>query len=517
MAPLREELHERPVVLRLDNISKQFLGTFALDGVSLEVRRGEILALLGGNGSGKSTLVKVLAGVHIAEDGGTIQRGRDEPVATKDWSVKHSKDAGLLFVHQSLGLFPGSTVAENIAFGRGFEQTFGGAIDWAKTRSRAAALIERFEIAADPNQLIEELRPADQTMVAIARALQDQEDDDAAVLFLDEPTASLPVSEVEVLHAALRRYAEAGQTIVYISHRLDEVQNLADRVVVLKDARKVADLPTSDTTTSKLAELITGLAPVPEQAVEARLDRGDIVLSVQGLRSAPLEAVTLDLHRGELLGVAGLLGSGRTELLRCLFGDRAHTGEILLGGRPLDLRSVSGAMASGVAHVPEDRMRDAAFVEQSVLFNLSVSRIGAYWRGLRLRAKRERADGDEAISRYGVKTAGPDVAIATLSGGNQQKVILARWLARRPTLLLLDEPTQGVDIGARQEIYSLIRDAAEDGTSVIVVSSDYEELAAVCDRVLVLAGGRIVAEVERADLSSHRLTQLTYESVEAAS
>jgi ribose transport system ATP-binding protein len=509
---------QRPAVLSLSNVSKKFLGTYALRDVSMDIGRGEILALLGGNGSGKSTLIKILAGVHQAEPGGVIERLGLDAVGSDEWSVRHSHDARLLFVHQSLGLFPGTTVAENLALGRGFETRGPGAINWRRTRSRAETLIERFEIRADPDQLIDELGPADRTMVAIARALQDQEGDDQAVLFLDEPTASLPAAEVEVLHAALRRYAEAGQTIVYVSHRLDEVQGLADRVIVLKDGAKVADLPTNETTTGMLAELITGLTEDASGVEETNeVVRGDVLLSVRELTSPPLHSVSFDLYKGELLGVAGLLGSGRTELLRCLFGDRPFGGEVLLDGRPLEPRNVLKAMRSGVAHVPENRVADAMFPEQSIVFNLSISRVAEYWRGLRLRSKPEVSDARQAVDEFLVKTAGTDVAIATLSGGNQQKVILARWLARKPTLLLLDEPTQGVDIGARQEIYGLIRAATARGTAVIVVSSDYEELSAVCDRVVVIRDGRITQDVPRAQLNARHLTHITYEGREEVS
>jgi ribose transport system ATP-binding protein len=507
-----------PAVLSLSNVSKKFLGTYALRDVSMDIRRGEILALLGGNGSGKSTLIKILAGVHQAEPGGVIERLGQDAVGSDEWSVRHSREAGLLFVHQSLGLFPGTTVAENIALGRGFETLRARTINWKRTRGRAETLIERFEIRAHPDQLIDELGPADRTMVAIARALQDQEDDNHAVLVLDEPTASLPTAEVEVLHAALRRYAEAGQTIVYVSHRLDEVQGLADRVVVLKDGSKVADLPTKETSTRRLAELITGLTEESQAADEAHeAVSEDVLLAVRELTSPPLHLVSFDLHRGELLGVAGLLGSGRTELLRCLFGDRPFGGEVILDGQPLKPGNVMDAMNMGVAHVPENRVADAMFAEQSIVFNLSISRVAEYWKGLRLRSKPEESDARDAIDEFLVKTAAPDVAIATLSGGNQQKVILARWLARKPALLLLDEPTQGVDIGARQEIYTLIRTATAVGTAVIVVSSDYEELSAVCDRVIVIRDGRISQEVPRAQLSASHLTHITYEGHEEVS
>ncbi|MEH3067008.1 MAG: sugar ABC transporter ATP-binding protein [Aeromicrobium erythreum] len=498
-------------VLSVKGLSKSFLGNRALVDVDLEVRRGEILALLGGNGSGKSTLIKVLAGVHQADDGGTIGRLDGHPVGVADWSARRSREAGLLFVHQSLGLFPGLTVAENMAIGHGFPMAAPGVIARGRMRRRAAALVERFEIAADPDQLVETLRPADQTMVAIARALQDQEDDDAAVLFLDEPTASLPVAEVEVLHRALRRYAAAGQTIVYVSHRLDEVQQLADRVVVLKDGVKVADLPTTETSPVRLAELITGLDVTPK-ARTAPTHGDDVVLRVRDLRAAPLDGVSFDLRRGEVLGIAGLLGSGRTELLRSLFGHRPFEGTVELCGAPFTASRIARAMALGVAYVPEDRAVEAAFGEQSILENLSIGRLGDFWRGLRLRRRAEREAATASAAEFLVKAASIDQPLATLSGGNQQKVVLARWLARRPSLILLDEPTQGVDVGARREIYSLVRRATEQGASVVVVSSDMEELAAACDRVLVLHGGRIVGELGHAALSSSSLTSLLYQN-----
>lgn len=498
------------MVLRASGISKTFAGTRVLRDAALEVRRGQVHALLGGNGSGKSTLVKVLAGVYRADPGGAIEMG-GESIAADSWNVSDAKTRGLHFVHQDPAVFGQLTVAENIAIGRGFKTGLGGRIDWRAQRRRAAEIIDRFSIPATPDTPVAALRPADRTMVAIARALQDQEGAHDGVLVLDEPTASLPVSEVDILLAALRRYAQAGQTIVYVSHRLSEVLDLADVVTVLRDGDVVSSRPVPGLTEPALVEMIVGrpLAQVfPEPPHNE--DR-EVVLRVRGLAAGPLRSVDLDLHRGEILGIAGLLGSGRSELLRALFGDLPRTdGEVVLNGAPYAPARPSQAMRAGVVMVPEDRGAEAMFTDLSVRENLSAAVVSRYWSRGRLRHGRERSEARSLVAQFGVRPATDAPPVGTLSGGNQQKVVMARWLRCEPTVLLLDEPTQGVDVNARADIYAHVRAAAARGTSVIVVTSDFEELARVTDRVLVLRDGVVAAELRGSEIEPHRLTELAY-------
>jgi ribose transport system ATP-binding protein len=502
-------------VLSVTGLSKTFAGTRVLRDVSLDVRRGEVHALVGGNGSGKSTLIKLLAGVYQADTGGRIEV-QHVSARADEWSPSLAHSAGLHFVHQDPAVFGALTVAENLAIGAGFLTAVGGRIDWRATRRRTAEVLERFALHVSPDALVGSLRPADRTMLAIARALQGQETAHDGVLVLDEPTASLPASEVDLLLGALRNYAAAGQTIIYVSHRLSEILEFADRLTVLRDGVHVVTREVGDLREEELVELIAGRRI--DRVFPERPDHvGDeIVLSVRDLVAGPLRGINLDLHRGEILGVAGLLGSGRSALLRALFGDLPMTsGEIRIDGELYRPSRPLAAMRAGIALVPEDRGADGLFTTSSVRENLSAAVVSRYWSRGRLQHKRERVDAQSLVDAYGVSPP-TDLSIAgTLSGGNQQKVMLARWMRRAPRLLLLDEPTQGVDVQTRTDIYGHIRRAVGAGGAVLLVSSDMEELAHVVDRAVVLREGRVVAEARGSDLNPHRLTELSFFAKEA--
>jgi ribose transport system ATP-binding protein len=419
-------------------------------------------------------------------------------------------------VHQDPGVFPLLTVAENMAIGSadGFPTTAIGGIGWRRLRERTRALLERYEIDARPDDVLGELRPADHTMIAIARALQgdgrgEDADEDVSLLVLDEPTASLPEHEVELLLDALRRYARAGFAILYVSHRLDEVLSVVDDVTVLRNGRHVITRDADGLTQDELIEHIVGRPLERVFAETSEQHVADPVLEVSHLRGGPLRDVGFRVRRGEVLGIAGLLGSGRTELLRMIFG--AHPidgGELTLDGRRLRPRTPEEAMRLGIAYVPEHRLLDAAFPDLSVRENLSAAQIGRYWGRRGFQHARERHDARTSIDDFSIRTDGDRALFSSLSGGNQQKVVLARWLRRNPRLLLLDEPTQGVDVGARADVYAAVRAAVLEGMAAILVASDLEELAHVSDRVLVLREGRIVAELSGGVLEAHRLTEL---------
>ena len=493
--------------IAMRGLSKTYAGTLALDGLELELRRGEIHALLGGNGSGKSTTIKILAGVVPPDPGGVLTiNGEDVPA--EDWSPARAHAAGLRFVHQQPAVFPDLTVAENLALGAQFPKGVGGRIDWSQLNARTAELLAKYNVPARPTAPLRTLRAADRSRVAIIRAMQDLVEGDEGVLILDEPTAALPDREVEHLLDALRTYAENGQTILYVSHRLDEVLSVADRITVLRDGRKVATVDAKGLKESDLIELIVG-RPI-ERAIPSSYAEiaDDATLVIRGLTGGPLRGVDLTLRRGEVLGIAGLLGSGRSELLRMLFGAYPiDAGSVLLEGADYRPGTPDAAMKAGVAYVPEDRQADAVLAGCSVRHNLSAGQAGDYFHRLLFRHSKERADSARSISDFLIRVAGDTLPIETLSGGNQQKVILARWLRRHPKVLLLDEPTQGVDVGARAEIYQLVRRATAAGTSVILVVSEPEELAHASDRVAILRGGRITAVVEQ-PLDAHRLTEL---------
>lgn len=498
-------------------VSKTFAGTRALDSVDLDVRPGEIHGLCGGNGSGKSTLIKILAGVYQADPGGTMHVG-DEVVAADEVMPGDASRLSICTVHQDLAVFPDLSVAENLAIGAGFATGPGGRIRWGQQRREAARLIDRFVIPATPRTRLADLTVAARTQVAIARALQAAGEDHRGLLILDEPTAALPVREVELLLAGLRRLAAQGQSILYVSHRLDEVLDLCDRVTVLRDGRKVATRDTAELGEQELIELMLGRTVEHDLQHEPRQIDGKPLLEVRQLASGPLKDVSFTLHEGEVLGIAGLLGSGRSTLLRTIFGDRARDGgEIAIGGRRVVFKRPIDAIAQGVVMVPENRLQDAAFSDLSVDMNGALSVIGRYWRGGFLRSRRLRDDGRGLIADFDVKTSAGSAPLSALSGGNQQKVVMARWLRRKPQILLLDEPTQGVDVGARADIYRLVREATDSGSAAIVVASDFEELAHVADRVIVLRRGLVVAEVSGSDITAHRLTELSLTEGKATS
>lgn len=493
-------------------MSKTFPGTRALDSVDLEVRGGEVQALVGGNGSGKSTLIKCLCGIYQADPGGQVRIG-DLITPADALTPEVARAAGIHVVHQDLGIFPDLSVAENVALGYGYATGVGGRVRWAELRRVTQALIERFEIDARPETPLRRLSQGTRTQVAIARALQDEGSEDRGMLILDEPTASLPAHEAGLLLATLRRYATRGHAILYVSHRLDEVLKIADRVTVLRDGRKVGTFDAESLNESRLTELILGRELEAAYPPRLAAPDGPPALAVTDLSVGPLVNVQLTVRAGEVLGIAGLLGSGRSELVRAIFGDLPiESGRLELSGVPFRPRQPIDAMRAGVALVPEDRVADAGFADLPISANLSMANVSDYWVRGRIRSRKVRSDARMLMRRFLVKASAESALLSTLSGGNQQKVILARWLRRTPRLLLLDEPTQGVDVGARVEIYELIRQAVIDGAAAVLVASDFEELAQVSDRVLVLKGGRIVAELTPPDLTAQRLTEITYDT-----
>jgi ribose transport system ATP-binding protein len=503
--------------LRVDHISKTFPGTRALIDVSFAIRPGTIHALVGGNGSGKSTLIKILAGVYHADPGGTITVGDTELAADHTTPAK-ARELGLHFVHQNPSVFPALSVAENMVIGHGFNTNRVGSIRWRALRRQTQALLDRFQINVRPEALVNSLRPAERAMVAIARALQDQEGQHSGVLVLDEPTASLPRAEVVRLMGALNRFAAAGQTILFVSHRLDEVIDTAAEATVLRDGRLAGTLVGPEITEDRLIEYIAGRTLDRMYPAMPPVESDDIALEAKGLAGGPLRGIDFQLRRGEVLGIAGLLGSGRSELLKMIFGAYPiKSGTLELEGRRVKFHDIGDAMDAGIAYVPEDRTVEAAFLNQSLADNVVASSIGRYWHGLVLHNRAMDTDARDIIHRYFIRASSEKQVMGTLSGGNQQKVVLARWLSRKPRVLLLDEPTQGVDVNARAEIYSLISKAVAEGCSVLLVTSDFEELSRVADRAIVITGGRVTAELRGADIEPVRLTELAFSTQEVAS
>ncbi len=505
-----------PPALRIDHLSKTFPGTRALVDVSFDVWPGQIHALLGGNGSGKSTLIKILAGVYRGDSGGSIEVNGVRS-ASDQTTPASAKAQGLHFVHQNAAVFPALSVADNIAIGSGFSTTWAGSIRRRALRRRTQALLDRYDIEVEPDTLVQALRPAERAMVAIVRAVQDQEGEHSGVLVLDEPTASLPRAEVTRLMGALNRFAQNGQTILLVSHRLNEVIDIADRATVLRDGRFAGTLEGDEITEDRLIELIAGRALDRVYPEMPPVTTEELALEVKGLSGGPLRGIDLQLRKGEVLGIAGLLGSGRSELLKMVFGAYpVRAGTIEVDGHATHFRHIGDAMAEGIAYVPEDRGGEGAFIDLTLSENLVAATVDRYWRGLRLRRRQADADVRNAIGDFMIRASSERQVMGTLSGGNQQKVILARWLERRPKVLLLDEPTQGVDVNARAEIYALVSKAVDQGCSVLLVTSDFEELARVSDRVLVITGGVVSAEL-RPPIEPIRLTELALRTQEVAS
>ncbi|WP_307320532.1 sugar ABC transporter ATP-binding protein [Microbacterium sp. SORGH_AS_0862] len=495
------------MALEITHLSKDFAGTRALNDVSLHVRRGSVHALLGGNGSGKSTTIKILAGVYAADAGELEVFGRRVDLA--GFTPSDAQGVGLRFVHQDLGLFDDLSIEENFALDDGYPRR-GPGIDWSGLRRRVSSTLAAYELDLDPRTPVRALRPSDQTMVAIARALQDQDGEQERILVLDEPTARLAAQESELLLERVRRRADLGQTVLIVSHRLREVLAVSDDFTVYRDGRLAAALVDEQPSEERLIEIMAGRSVQALRATgEAEHREHRPVLQVTDLRGGPIRGVDLTLHEGEIVGLTGLVGSGRSSVLNMLFGvHRPASGTMRLRGADYAPRHVGDAMTSSVALVPEDRVREASFMDQSVVENLAVSTLSERWtRGFMSRAA-ERDDARSLIEEFGVKVAAPEAPFSSMSGGNQQKVVLARWMQRGPRVLLLDEPTQGVDVMSRADIYDSIRRAAASGCAVLIASSDLAEIHALCDRVLILSRGRISDEVAAGSLDVDGLTSL---------
>ena len=496
-----------PAALNIHGLSKQFGGTQALSDVSMTVHKGTVHALIGGNGSGKSTLIKVLAGVHTADSGVIEIAG--EKFNTSGYSSSTAQAAGLRFVHQDLGLFDELSIEENFALDAGYPTGPAANIKWSKLHNRVEDLLEAYEIFADPRTKVGHLRPSDRTMVAIARALQDQNNDDL-ILVLDEPTASLANHESSILLEKVRRRADQGQTVIIVSHRLQEVLSVANDFTIFRDGKVAGVFVDAKPTEDELIEIMAGRSVASLRPTGSASHKGtEEILRIKELINGPLRGVNLTVNRGEIVGIAGLVGSGRTTLVKTIFGAMPKvSGSITFDGKPFDPTHVEMAMDEGIGLVPEDRGREAGFADVSVRENLAVSLLKENWtRGFMPRS-RERSAARKLIEEFKVRVGGPDSLFSSMSGGNQQKVILARWLQRKPQLLLLDEPTQGVDVMSRADIYASIRSFVVDGSAVIVASSDMSELHALCDRVVILRSGRITEEIDASAMDIDSLNRL---------
>jgi ribose transport system ATP-binding protein len=494
-------------LLCVDRVSKQYGGVRALADVSLDIAAGQVHALVGANGAGKSTLVRILAGVE-APDSGRIVIDGAERVISSPWGAT---ELGLGFIHQELNLVPQFSVLQNLAMNYDAASRY-GLISWKNVRPRAQAVLADLGANFPLDREARQLTVSQRWIVAVGRSLMR----DARVVAMDEPTASFAAEEAERVFAIVRELTARGVAVLYISHRLDEVLDLSTTISVLRNGRLVASLQAADADRNSLTEAIVGRAVARAARHHAARETADeVVLQVEELVREPrVKGATLDLHRGEILGLAGLVGAGRTELARLIFGaEKAVSGKMTLHGRPFAPRSPYEAIARGVALVPEERRSQALLLRESLAVNINLATIGRNrWRAHLplLSSRKERAAAAEMASRFAIKAASVAQPVSALSGGNQQKAVVSRYVRTGASVLILDEPTIGVDVGARAELYAIFRSLADAGTSVLMISSDFEEFA-ICDRVAVMREGRITAVIDGALATKETLTELCYE------
>ena len=489
-----------PPLLQFQSVSKRFGGTQAVDEVSFDVLAGEIVALLGENGAGKSTLIKLLAGIYKSDSGVIRLEGQPET----QWRSSDRSHQPVAFIHQDLGLVEWMTVAENVALGMGYPRRF-GLIDWSAAASAARRVMARVGCNIDPERRVFSLTRAEKSLLAIGRALEVK----AKLLVLDEPSASLPMADVAKLFGVLRSLRGQGMAIIYVSHRLDEVMAISDRAVVMRDGKLVAIRPTGQTSEAELVNLIVGKAlESPSSALATR--RGDTVVELANAASGNAGPVSFTVARHEVLGLVGLRGGGQEAISQALFGrEPLSAGSMSLFGCEVKFANCAQAIKAGVAYVASERLEENLAASMSVLENLFPNPTLQGERGLSLgRRRRENASALGLIHSFGINPPVPGAEVQQLSGGNQQKVVLARWFSLNKPLFVLEEPTAGVDVGAKRQIYALLGQLAEAGSAVVVMSTDFEEVATVCSRVLVFRAGLIAAELVGGAITVQRLLAL---------
>jgi ribose transport system ATP-binding protein len=486
-------------------ISKAYGGAQALKGVSLSILPGEAHGLVGANGAGKSTLIRVLAGLTQPDAGEIFVDGK--PVIPE--TPHQANELGMSFIHQELAFVPGMTVLENIMLGLPKKTRF-GIVDWRSIAQEIEPIASRVGLRAPLGASVKGLSTAENWLINITRALVRK----ARLIVMDEPTAALSAAESDRLFGIIRDMRKSGVAVLYVSHRLDEILELCQRVTVFRDGRSVAELAGGALTREALVEAIVGGA-VERLQIAGIAATGQIALSVHGLcRSPKVNDISFDLKKGEVLGLGGLVGAGRSELARIIFGaDRPDKGSMTLEGQRFAPRSPAGAVKAGLGFVPEERRAEGLILSKSVAFNVGLANLNSIVLNPLLpliSGQRRKALADRTIRDLAIKTASIETPVGKLSGGNQQKVVIGRWLQSAPKVLILDEPTRGVDVGARAEIHRLIRALAARGIAVLVISSEPEELPDLCDRVLVMAEGRIVSELAGEALTRHRIITASY-------
>ena len=482
-------------ILSLHQISKAYPGVQALDDFSLSFRQGEVHALLGENGAGKSTLIKVIAGA-IQADGGFLEiEGR----RFENLSPREARDVGVEVIYQEFNLIDSLSAAENIFLG----ERRGRLVNHKDLEEAAAAYFKQFNVEIDPAAPVRDLPSSLQQIVEIIKAVSRK----ARILIMDEPTAPLTLSEVETLFRIIRAARERGVTVIYISHRLEEIFRISDRVTVMRDGRFIQTLETAKTSRSELISLMVGRT-LSEVFPERKACFPQIVLELKNVCGNGAKDVSLRLHKGEILGLAGLVGAGRSELAKVIYGAAAlESGSITVNGKVGHIKNPSEALKAGIGLIPENRKEEGCFLEMGVGWNVVISSLKALSKGLLVDRKREQLISRDYERRLSIKTPSLIQRVKKLSGGNQQKVVIAKTLAAQTQILIFDEPTRGIDVGAKQEIYQLMCGLVEEGHSIIMISSDMEELLGMSDRIMVLSEGRLTGELERPEFSQQRVLE----------
>jgi rhamnose transport system ATP-binding protein len=489
------------MLLRATNIEKSYAGVHALRSASLELRGGEVHALIGENGAGKSTLIKIITGA-VEADAGTLHLNGEAVIQN---SPRLARQLGIAAIYQQPALFPELSVSENIALGLE-EASILSRVDWRARQRRSTELLARVGAKIDTETEAGELTMPEQQLVEIARALGAN----AKVLIMDEPTASLSEEDTQNLFAVIRQLRSEGVGIIYISHRLEELPLIADRVTVLRDGQTIDTRNMADVDRAQLIQLMVGreLSTVfPKKTVRA----GEVVLELRqlGCSSSGIHDIDLSVRAGEIVGLAGLVGGGRTELARTIFGlTAADQGEILFRGQPVQINSAARAIECGIAYVPEDRRRHGVILDLAISANITLASLDRFSRAGALDFDSEKEVAADYTRKLGIKTPAIFAPVATLSGGNQQKVALSRWLVTKPSLLILDEPTQGIDVGAKSEVHALMTDLASEGVAILMISSELPEILAMSDRVGVMYGGTIVGTLDRSEATQEKILAL---------
>lgn len=489
----------KDALLEMKNIHKKFPGVYALDGVNFVLERGEVHALLGENGAGKSTLIKVLGGIYTADEGEMWIDGEQVNIV----DVKSSKENGIAIIHQELVLVPHMTIAENIFLGR--EPQNGIFIDRVKMLEDAQELLGKFEIDLDADTPIKDLSIAQQQMVEIVKAISEN----SKILVMDEPTSSISDKEVEFLFGIIRTLAERGVGIIYISHKMSELEEICDRVTVLRDGCYVGTEIVKNTTKDHLISMMVG-RELTNYYTRDFEELSQVLLEAKGIDDGTrVHDASFTLRKGEILGFAGLVGAGRSELMKCLFGlTKNYKGELYINQEKVKITSPIDAMEHGIVLVPESRKDEAMYPVQSVRFNTTIEVLHEFIKGVFVDSEKEDAIAQKYVEMMRTKTPSLDQQIGNLSGGNQQKVIIGRWLASKPQILILDEPTRGVDVGAKSEIYAIMNELAKQGLAIIMVSSELPEVINMSDRIYVMSDGKIAGCLQRDNISQEAIMKL---------